>query len=814
MSSSPPAGAAPAPPAPDAGRLRLALERLRVLGRVLYVAAHPDDENTHVLSWLVNGRGVRAAYLSMTRGGGGQNLIGAERGPMAALLRTQELLQARSIDGAEQFFTRARDFGYSKRASEALSIWGEKDVLGDVVWVIRRFRPDVIVTRFAGDGSGRHGHHTASAQLAVRAFKLAADKNAYPEQLRRGAQVWQARRVVWNAYSWRRVPSAKLRGALEVDIGGYSALLGESYGEIAARSRTMHKSQGFGRSGKRGPTIERFKHLAGARARSDLLEGIPKRWTSISGGGARVERHLGYAIKALDPMAPERAIPHLAAAAREMKRTAHHRDKQSKLREVAETIAACAGLYVEARAPSASVVAGGKLKIDLALLARRGHDLYLEQVRFPDGHTVRPRKTLQAHQWLRRSHSITVPRSAKATQPYWLSGAPSKGLYHVADSSQLGLAESAAPFQVELTFAVGDYRFTLRRPVIYRFTDRVRGERRLSVQVAPAVMVTPSSPVLLMPGRTASITVRVRAGRARVSGHVELELPAGVRATPSKHAFKLAKKGAEAALTFKLRRGAKARGAFRALPVAVVGARRYSQGVATIDYPHIRRQTVFPSSAVRVVPLSLRLGRRRIGYVMGAGDDVAKSLRRVGYQVTVLTPKDLDAARLRRFDALVMGVRAYNTHPELEHRHKELMRYVRGGGTLLVQYNTSNRWRKLTMPIGPWPLSISRGRITDEQATLAEIKPRHRVLRAPNRIGSADFDGWVQERGLYFASSWDKRYRAVLRGNDKGESPLDGALIVGRHGRGHFVYTGLSFFRQLPAGVAGAYRLFANLLAL
>jgi LmbE family N-acetylglucosaminyl deacetylase len=803
---------------PHAGRLRLEIERLRVLGRALYLAAHPDDENTRVLAWLVAERRVRAAYLSLTRGGGGQNLIGAERGVAVAMLRTQELAAARGVDGAEQLFSRARDFGYSKRADETLRVWDEQAVLGDVVWTLRRYRPDVVLTRFAGDGSGRHGHHTASAQLALRAFALAKDPKAFPEQLRAGVSPWQPKRVLWNAYHWRPVPAAKLRGALAVDVGAYSPLLGQSVAEIAAQSRTMHKSQGFGSSPRRGRKIERFKLLAGAPAKRDLFEGIELSWRRVP-GGVKVDRELAAASRALDASAPERAIPALSRAGAAMRVLAAHRDKDAKLADLGRTIARCAGLHTEARADRALVVPGDSLAVELRLLSRRGAKLRLERVRWPDGSTQRLRRQLPAGKLVTLKRRVALPAKTPISQPYWLASTPQAGSYaQPRDPALRGQPAGPKALAAELTFVTEQgFRFSLRRP-LHRFSvDRVRGELRDPVLVSPPVLIAPEARVLVFPrGASQRLQVTLRAAKAGVRGTLRPALPTGWRAAPQSASFALSKSGDEARITFELRppRNAATRRDELRL-IAEVGGKRYERGLLRVDHGHIEPISAFPKASVALVALDLKLGGKRLGYLMGAGDELPASLRRVGYAVTALKVGDLDAARLRRFDAVVLGVRAYNTHPELAHRRPALEAYLRGGGTVVVQYNTSSSWRPLKVPVGPYPLSISRGRITDETAKLSLLAPRHRALRAPNRITAADFDGWVQERGLYFARRWDKRYTPLLAGRDpKERRDQRGALLVAKVGKGHYVYTGLSFFRQLPAGVPGAYRLLANLLAL
>jgi LmbE family N-acetylglucosaminyl deacetylase len=835
-----PARAAGPPAQPDAAQIALGLRKLGVVGSVLYVAAHPDDENTALLAHLANGALVRTAYLSITRGDGGQNLVGSEQGPALGLIRTQELLAARRRDGAEQFFTRARDFGFSKSPEETLRIWGKDAVLADVVAVIRRFRPDVIVTRFSPGPADTHGHHTASAMLAVEAFKAAADPSFHPEQLGGDVTPWQARRIYWNRSTWAIKPTDDLSGDLKVDVGGYNALLGASYGEIAADSRSMHKSQGFGVARSRAPTVEYFHLLAGAsppkpapKAAPGLLDGIETGWKRFP-AAAKVGPLIARAIAKFAPAAPQASIPALAAidaALDAVPQTALDKGwRAEKKRQVRDLALACAGVFAEAAAPDFRAAPGASLEIAATAVARAPVAVKLEEVRFPfDGGTLAVGGALEAPtgagaaKAFETKRPVRLPDDLPPSTPYWLEAAPDAGTYRTPDAALIGLPERPSPLAVDFTFALAGRRFTVRREVDYKWTDPVMGERYRSVEVTPAVSVRPEANVLLFPGGGAkSLGVRLTAGAAAPKGVVRVEAPAGWWVDPPSQPFALGAPGSDARVAFQIRPSAAAAG--RA-PVAQPGVlrviaetdgHRITHGVVRIEHPHIPIQTYLVDAAVPLVPVDLATGGvSRIGYVPGPGDEVPASLRGAGYDVTLLTDEALTpgAAPLPRFDAIVVGVRAFNTSERLRAAHAALMAYVEGGGTLVVQYNTNNRLGPLTAPLGPWPFDIGQKRVTDETAAVAVVSPKHPALTTPNAIGPRDWDGWVQERGLYFADKWDPRYETPIAMHDPGEAPLPGSLLWARHGKGTFIYTGLAFFRQLPAGVPGAYRLFANLLA-
>jgi LmbE family N-acetylglucosaminyl deacetylase len=825
-----PANAAGPPPEPDAARIQLALRRLGVVGRVLYVAAHPDDENTSLLAYLQNVALVRTAYLSMTRGDGGQNLVGAEQGPELGLIRTQELLAARRIDGAEQFFTRARDFGFSKSPDETLRIWGKEAILADVVSVIRRYRPDVIITRFPAERTDTHGHHTASAILAVEAFRAAADPKFHPEQLTDGVTPWQAGRLLWNKSSWNGKPAEDLSGFIKLDVGAFSPLLGVSMGELAAESRSMHKSQGFGVARARGPIVEYFKVLdtaGGAGTKKtvpSLFGGLDFTWARFK-GAASLRALTEKAARAFDATAPHASIPALLAIDRALDAVTDASFRAQKKREVADLVLACAGLFVEATAAAPDVAPGQAVEVVASAIDRSPAKVTLDELRFPFetaavtvGKVVPAPTADAASAAFEVKRSIGVPAAAPPTTPYWLAAPPEAGLYGVADLALIGAPENEAALGVTFRLTIAGRAFTVTRAVQFKWTDPVMGERYRSVAITPLVSVRPDANVFMFPeGSPRALAVHVIAGAPGVAGVVRPAAPAGWTVEPPTAPFSLARKGAEATVTFQVRPVAAKTGAASGVlkVVAEVGGVPYARGVVTIDHAHIPIQTWLADADVRLVPVALAKGGARIGYLPGPGDEVPASLRRVGYEVTLLDDGALSAATLARFDAVVTGVRAFNTseHLRAAGTHMALMAYVEAGGTLVVQYNTNNRLAPLAEPLGPWPFDIGHDRVTDETAAVTFASPTHPALTTPNVLSARDFEGWIQERGLYFAEKWDARYQTVLSMHDPDEPPLAGSVLWAHHGKGTFVYTGLAFFRQLPAGVPGAYRLFANLLA-
>jgi len=793
------------PSQPDGARLERWLDRLLVVGGVLYVAAHPDDENTRLLAYLSNHSLLRTGYLSVTRGDGGQNLIGPELGPGLGLIRTQELLAARATDGAEQLFTRARDFGYSKSPEEALSIWGHDAVLADVVLAIRRLRPDVIVTRFPLEAGETHGHHTASARLAVEAFTLAADPSYMPDAEHRRLGPWKALRVVWNESNFFGKSDADLMKGPHLDVGGYDPWLGLSYPELAADSRSNHRSQGFGAARRRGPTPEGFHLLAGEPMKESPLDGVTMDWSRVP-GTARLVSELKRARQAFRPATPEAALPGLLAARAELRKLPPDPWKDAKLEELDRVVLACAGLFGDVTADRTTTSPGGSVVLTTTVLLRRPAQVTLTSARLGT-QALLPPSPMKPGVPLEAKTTVEVPASTRASNPAWLDS-PQEGLYPVRAPALAGLPEEPAPLEAELVFAFDSESIPLRRPVAYRWTDPVLGERYRRLEVLPLVTVDAASGLLLFPDATArplEVTVRSVLG---ATGSLALELPPGFSAEPASAPFTVAA-GGESTVRFQLTppRGA-ARGTLRA--VATVKDQRYDRGLRRIDYPHIPVQTWLPPATVQLTRADVAHARRRIGYVPGPGDEVPGALRQAGYEVTPLSLPDLRDGTLTRFDAVVFGIRAFNVEPQLQAFHGKLMDYVASGGMVLVQYVTSNFISRAPPELGPFPFKIGQGRVTNEAAAVETVADP--VLDAPNRIGPDDWAGWVQERGLYFAETWDPRYATPLSMHDVGEPPLKGSVLVARPGKGAFVYTGLSFFRQLPAGVPGAFRLFANLV--
>ena len=805
---------AQAPPVRDAADLQQMLERLQVVGSVLYVAAHPDDENNAVLAYFSKGRHLDTCYLSLNRGGGGQNRIGSEQGDVLAALRTQELLAARRLDGAEQLFTRAVDFGYSKTPEETLAIWGHDAILADVVWTIRKLRPDVIVTRFSPTRGGTHGHHTASAILALEAFRAAADPARFPEQLAR-VKPWQATRLVWNSYRMRNELQAMAPGSyLSLEVGGYDPLLGMSYPELGALSRSQHRSQAFGTVAARGPRTELFEPLAGPPARTDLFEGIDLTWKRIP-GGEHVAPLLAQARRDYRPERPAGVLPLLLRAKAALDRLAAEPRVLDKREQLLEAIRCAAGIWVEALADRQSVAPGDPLEVTATIIARGEGGVALTGYELTPALLARraASEALPLNQPVRATFQVAFPAGNPCGQPYWMGEGDSPGLHPGGPPELAGLPENPPALAVTFHLQASGVPFDLVAPVRFRLGDQVLGERWQPLVVAPPVQVNFDQPVQVLAddgGRQVSLVVV--AGQGPAAGRLRLQVSEGWRVQPAELPFALARAGDEARFTALLTPPAAAGTGSLTVTAETGGASFPARSVVRIDYPHIPLQTLFPPARVKLVRVDLKRGGGRIGYVAGAADEIPAMLRPLGYRVDLLTDGDLAGGDLSGYDAIVVGIRAFNIRPALARLNPRLLDYVAGGGTEIVLYSND---QGLVLPaIGPYPFRISSHRVTDETAAMVELAPQHPLLNRPNRITEADFQGWVQERGTYFAEDWDPRYVPIFSMRDPGELPASGGLIVAAHGKGHFVYTGLAFFRQLPAGVPGAYRLFANLLAL
>jgi len=800
-----PALAHPRPPEPlDGGELAHQLSRLQVLGSALYVAAHPDDENTAMLAWLTHVKGLRTAYLSMTRGDGGQNLIGDELGPALGVIRTQELLAARRMDGAEQRFTRAIDFGFSKNAQETLEFWGHDSVLSDVVWAIRRFRPDVIIVRFPPDSTAGHGHHTASSVLAHEAFAAAADPARFPDQLD-AVKPWQAKRLLWNAFTSASRPVDSTW--LVVDVGDYEPRLGRSMSELAGISRSNHKSQGFGAPERRGTLLNYLAVRAGAPAKRDPFEGVDLSWKRIPGGEA-VAVPLAQAERDFDARHPEAVLPLLARAHAAMAKLPADPLVARKRVELEWVMASCAGLWLEAVSPRPSVTAGAELAVSTSVLARRPAAVTLESVSVDEVERVASRK-LELNRAAVDTVRLQTRPDLAVTQPYWLALPSSRGLVRVADRADLGEPENRAPVVARFRVRISGEAVLYELPVAYRWVDPVRGERWRMLEVVPPATLAPDRSFQLFNGSSPrQLAVTVRANRANFAGSLRLDVPAGWSAVPASIPVSIEREGGEQRAEFTLTPGPTGS---VARAVITVDGRDWSQSTQRIDYEHIPVQTLFPPAEVKLVRANLAITATRIGYIAGSGDQIAEALHQMGAVVTALSDEDLASGDLSRFDAIVSGVRAYNTRPRLKTLQPRLLDWVAKGGTLVVQYVTTSDGP--VDYLGPLPMRLGRERVTVEEAPVSFLAPKHPLLTQPNVLGPADFEGWVQERGLYFASGWDPSYETVLASHDPGEPSRDGGLVYARHGSGSFVYCGYALFRQVPAGVPGAWRLLANLVS-
>ena len=803
------------------------VERLNQLGSVLMIAAHPDDERTGVLAYFARGRHMRTAYLSVTRGEGGQNLIGSEQGAELGVIRTQELLAARQIDGASQFFTRAIDFGFSKTAAETMQKWGHDRILGDIVWVIRNYRPDVIILVFTGTPSDGHGHHQVSAMLGKEAFAAAADPARFPAQLRY-VKPWQTTRIVHAIFNFgppggrgpqpppggeRPPQSPRLPPAGKVETGAYNPVLGYSYEELAVLSRSMHHSQGTGAMRRPGASTTEFGLLAGQPAGADLFDGIDTGWDRLP-GGAPLTPILAEAIKTFEPAHPERIIP-LLVKARPLVAAIGDPLAREKLAELDEAIAGCAGIWIEAQAHEPEAVPGRPLAITTTVLNRSPQPVELSGARmegmWDQELPVKP-APLASNQPVAIEFSREVPLAQPYSQPYWLRQPPSGDAYTVEDQRLVGQADTPPVESVRVRLLVDGEGIELVRPVHYRYASRAEGERTRPLVVVPAVAVNLPQPVAVFPSpapRAIHVVVEARVDKA--AGELRLDAPPGWKVEPAARHFEVAARGQASDLAFTLTPPAgEATASLRA--VATVAGREISDGIEIISYPHFPPQTLFPPADIKLVRADIQVTARRIGYIMGAGDEMPEALRQLGLEVTLLEPSDLEQGDLGRFETIVAGVRAYNVRADIRANQQRLLDYVSGGGTYIVQYNTGD----LTLNLGPYPMTVppgSRYRVTVEEAPVVFPHADSPLLHAPNSITARDFEGWVQERGLYFASDWDKRYQAVLASQDPGENALEGGELWTRYGKGIYIFTAYSWFRQLPAGVPGAYRLFANLIS-
>jgi LmbE family N-acetylglucosaminyl deacetylase len=802
------------PAKPNAAELHQAIKKLNVLGTVLYVAAHPDDENTRMISYLRNAKLYDVTYLSLTRGDGGQNLIGPEIREQLGVLRTQELLMARSVDGGKQMFSRANDFGFSKNPEETLRFWDKDAVLSDVVWAYRQVKPDVVINRFFHDKKyDTHGHHTASAMLSVEAFDMAGKADVYPEQLGL-TQPWQARRQFFNT-SWFFFGSQDAFAKIDkstlwpIDVGCFLPLKGKSNNEVAAESRSMHRCQGFGSLSSRGESIDYLDFVKGDRpATQDIFEGINTSWTRVEGGGpiGKLLEKVDLNYRSDDPSA---SIPDLLTAMQMIKSLPDSYWKQRKLTEIKEVIRSCLGLYLEATANEPTVTPGDAVKIRLEAISRAAQTVHLSGIEIrPALWDSMPAAPLTTNKGWVLEKTVRIAQKAPFTAPYWLQNPATLGMYSVENQSLRGLPETPRYASIRWSLTVNGIPLEYETELAWKTGEPAVGEVWRPFEILPPVVVEFTQPSYIFTRKEQEVSVKVKAEKDQVSGTVSVK---GWPVKGGSQAFDFKKKGEEKTFVF-LVEASQSNPTVMLTASVEVGGQIYSNRLVTIKYDHIPQQSVLQPASAHAARLDLKVKAKNIGYYMGSGDDVPNALRQMGCDVKVLESSDMVTAALAKLDAIVVGIRAYNTKDELKFDQAKLLEYVQHGGTLVVQYNTSGDL--VVDQLAPFPMKLSRARVTDETAEIRFLLPKNPVLNTPNPLTAKDFEGWVQERGLYFPGEWDTAFKAPLSTNDTGEKAADGSLLVAQYGKGHYVYTGLSFFRELPAGVPGAYRLFANLISL
>lgn len=797
---------AQAPKSWTSAEMYQAIRKLNVLGSVLYLAAHPDDENTRLITYFSKDKLYRTGYLSMTRGDGGQNLIGNEQGVELGLIRTQELLAARRVDGGEQFFTRAYDFGFSKNPEETFTKWDKEKILSDVVWVIRKFQPDVIITRFPTTGEGGHGHHTASAILANEAFAAAADPNRFPEQLNY-VSVWQVKRVLFNSFNFggnNTITPDQYR----LDVGGYNPLLGKSYGEIAAESRSNHKSQGFGASSSRGEYFESFKTTKGTAPVNDLMDDVNITWKRVP-GGEMIATQVDKLLSSFDLMYPEKSVQGLVQLYQSISLLPDGYWKEQKLKELKEVIEQCSGLFLDITTNAQFAVQTDSVRLNFSFNNRLGIDATLQDVKVDQFDSSFTQK-MDRNRNLNFSKTLFVPSEKSLTQPYWLEQKMAEGYFNVKNPLLIGQPDVDPAYTATVKIKMYDQVISFQRFVRFKFTDPVKGELYEPLVVVPPAVIYPDKEVIVYnDNNDRSMELSIRAFKTftiqsqtftSATSPNMLQTGSGSFEKGQERAFTQTVKASKTSQDYTL---------FVGNPADSLNRAKHE-----IKYDHIPYINYYTRAHFRSVQLDLKTYNKKIGYIIGAGDKVPEALEEMGYEVTLLTEKEMARNNLRQFDAIITGVRAYNTNEWMNNQYEKLMKYVNEGGNLIVQYNTSSNIGPVRAKMGPYGFNISRTRVTDENAEVRILKPDHQVLNFPNKITANDFTGWIQERSIYHGAEWDKNFESIFSMNDPGEKPDEGSLLIARYGKGYFTYTGLVFFRELPAGVPGAYRLLANIIAL
>ena len=806
------------PQKPNAVEIFNQIQKLNFLGSVLYVAAHPDDENTRLISYLSNEKKAQTAYLSLTRGDGGQNLIGPELRELLGDIRTQELIEARKFDGGIQFFSRANDFGYSKNPSETLEIWDKNQVLSDVIWTIRKFQPDVIINRFDHRSPGTtHGHHTASAMLSFEAFDKVNDKNEFPNQLKL-VKIWQPKRIYFNTSWWfygskEKFVAADKSGLMNLKTGVYYQSIGKSNQEIAALSRSCHQSQGFGSTGTRGEEDEYLELLKGDLPidKTNIFEGIDTTWNRLK-GGSEIGIIMANVEKNFDFKNPSASISELLKAYQLIEKLEDEHWRNIKIDEIKKIIVSCAGLFLEAVAENQEANPGSLLIVKLEVINRSSIKMNLKSVNTIASllNEIEP-KTLDFNKNISQNIEFQLPENLDFTSPYYLKENGTVGMYRVDDQENIGIPDVIRQVKVIFNIEIDGISIPFSRNVVYKINDDVKGEVYQPLDIVPEISSSFNEKVYIFnSSKSKTIAVKIKSGAANLQGKVKLEIPKKWRVEPSENNFKIDKKGEEQIVIFTVTPSKEITESI-IKSIVTVNGKTFVKTQIDINYPHIYKQIVLKPAEAKVLRLDIKNKNEKIAYLMGAGDEVPKSLIAMGYEVTIVKPNDITTENLMKFDVAITGIRAYNMVNELKYKQDILLDFVKNGKTMIVQYNTLDDL--VTDKIAPFSLKISRDRVTEENAEVRFLAPENSILNYPNKLTSKDFEGWKQEQGLYYPNEFDKNFTAIISSNDKGETPKNGAILHCKYGKGNYIYTGISFFRELPEGVSGAYRLITNMIS-
>jgi LmbE family N-acetylglucosaminyl deacetylase len=824
------------------------LKRLQTTASAMHTGAHPDDEDSGLLAYLARKEMARTSYLSLNRGEGGQNVIGTELFESLGVIRTEELLQARRLDGGEQFFTRVMDYGFSKTRKEAATIWGEEKTLADMVRAIRLFRPLVIISRFSGTPADGHGHHQLAGYLSPIAFKAAADPSKFPEHFAEGLEPWQAKKLyVGQGFGANATPAS-----LVLNTGEYDGLIGRSYFEIAMEGRSQHKSQEMGSLELRG------KFTSGLRLVENLGEKVEKETsvfdgidTSISGiakGRNNIDdaftRRLRMlqeiaesSLKNYQPMSPENLIPTLAKGYKlsqelvgetanvDVKRLVRQKEK-----EFAVALQMASSVVIDALSDSETIVAGDTSNIGVRVFAPESSNIKVKEVKISAPKDWKVENSTEPKQpesgfRPRRDNptsasffTVTSASNAKYSQPYWMENQRNKDFTFQWNDEMSANYPIQKPLMIaEAKIEIGEAEITVKKEVEFRYSDDIRGEIRRDVAVVPQVAVMVDSNLIIAPISNKPSSHRVVVSVTNNSpketkGTLKLDLPTAWKASPSSQDFTLKQRGEKNAVVFDVTIPAKAAvNDYKITANAVVNGQTFAQTQQAIAYPHIQTHYRYFPSEISAKVLDLKISPVKVGYIMGSGDKVPDAIKRLGLDVQMLEEKDLATGDLSKFDTIVVGIRASQVRPDYVANNGRLLDFAKNGGTLIVQYQQAEISRFSMLP---FPAKSSNQRVTDENAKVTILEPKNPVFNSPNIIDDRDFENWIQERNLYCLVEFSTDYTPLLSAADEGEEQLKGGMLYAKLGKGNYIYSSYSWFRQLPVGNSGAYRIFANMLSL